>query len=113
MPTVTLHLKKGEETKTLELNLMKPKSARLIKRVMREKWELVDCEGDNPSIVAYIKKQITTYEANRETYRANPMEAVKLGKSVVNLKGKIHLSKRHLIMAKFRAKEGLNEDKKN
>jgi hypothetical protein len=43
MPTVTLHLKKGEETKTLELNLMKPKSARLIKRVMREKWELVDC----------------------------------------------------------------------
>ena len=99
---ILLVLKKGSEEKILDLNMMKPSSARQIRRAMSEKWELVDCKGDNPEIVAFIKNEVAKYQANREGYKASPKEIVKLGTSIIKPKGKLHLSKRQLLMARFR-----------
>jgi len=58
------------------------KAVQPLKRYNKENWNLVKCEGDNPRMVEFIKKQIVTYNANPEQYKASVRETLSVAKDM-------------------------------
>lgn len=99
-----LTLERNGETKELNASLS-VHTIREIKQAMKDGWELKDVQGDNPHIVSYIKEQIEKYNQDKEHYKASVMETVKVATSVIKPQGNLKLSKRELLLAKFRRKD--------
>lgn len=102
-----------KEKKTIKLKLTPISAAKKIKEIrksMKEGWNLIDCTGDNPKVVEFLKTQISSWEADKKGYKVPIRETVKMG---VNLapkpkKGEIRkkLSIRELMKRGRKRKRG-------
>lgn len=82
MSKLKLFLEKDGEKQEFEFDLSIKgalKSVKKIKQLNKEKWRLMNVEGDNPQIVAYFKTQIQAYDTDPDKFKPSTMEVVKIG----------------------------------
>ena len=59
-------------------------AAKEIRKLIDEKWVLLNAESDNPQVEAFINKQIADYNVSPKDYKIPLRDTVKLGKEVVH-----------------------------
>jgi len=70
-PKVSLLFEEEDGTQTWESIKINTSSIRQLKRWMKQKRNLLDCKGDNPLIVEYIKGEIQRYQEDQKKYRVD------------------------------------------